>query len=191
MSINQQDSPPVEPTYPDAATPQPAKSGTNGLAIAGFILAFLLAPIGFILSVIGLIQAGRRRQKGKGLAIAGIIVSLALVVGGGAVVYVVGSKVSTLVDPGCTTGKAAITDNTAKVSDPASIKEGLKATVDGLSSAAAKASHDNVRNAMTALSDDYSKLLQAVESGTAPASIARRLASSDASASTSSRLRPR
>ena len=40
--------------------------------------------------------------------------------------------------------------------------------IDGLKSAASKATHDDVRNAMTALADDYTKLLTAINTATAP-----------------------
>ena len=49
---------------------------TNVMAIVGFIFAFLLPLVGFILSIIGLVQINKKGQKGKGLAIAGIIVSV-------------------------------------------------------------------------------------------------------------------
>ncbi len=49
---------------------------TNAMAIVGFIFAFLLPLIGLILSIIGLVQINKKGQKGKGLAIAGIIVSV-------------------------------------------------------------------------------------------------------------------
>jgi hypothetical protein len=160
---------------PSLGAPAPApQQGTNGLAIAGLILAFVIAPIGFILSLIGLIQAKQRRQKGKGLAITGIIVSvLAIVIGVTTVVVVmatVGKNVSTIADPGCTTGKTALLDNESKTSssDPATLKEGLQSTIDGLNSAAAKAKHDNVRNTAKAVSNDYSQLLQALNTGTQP-----------------------
>jgi hypothetical protein len=155
--------PPVPPA-------PPAKAGTNGVAIAGFVLAFLIAPIGLILSIIGLVTASRSGQKGKGLAIGGIVVALLLSISGIVIVATVGNKVATLVDPGCTTGKAAIVDNASKLSgsDPAVIKSGFQATVDGLTSAASQAKHDNVRAAMTALRDDYQKLLDAITSGTQP-----------------------
>jgi len=54
--------------------PQPAK--TNGLAIAGFVLSILLSLVGLILSIIALIQINNSNgtQKGKGLAIAGIVI---------------------------------------------------------------------------------------------------------------------
>ncbi|MDQ6602301.1 MAG: DUF4190 domain-containing protein [Chloroflexota bacterium] len=54
--------------------PQPAK--TNGLAIAGFVLSFFISLVGLILSIIALVQinGSNGRQKGKGFAIAGIII---------------------------------------------------------------------------------------------------------------------
>ena len=54
--------------------PPPAK--TNGLAIAGFVLSFLVSLVGLILSIIALTQinGSNGTQKGKGLAIAGIII---------------------------------------------------------------------------------------------------------------------
>lgn len=47
----------------------------NNLAIAGFVLAFFLPPIGFILAAVSLWQVTSRRQKGTGLAIAALIIS--------------------------------------------------------------------------------------------------------------------
>jgi hypothetical protein len=51
---------------------------TNGLAIAGFICAFLFSLVGLILSIIALSQINKSNgmQKGKGLATAGIIISV-------------------------------------------------------------------------------------------------------------------
>jgi hypothetical protein len=176
MSINQQNLPPAgPPPYggppyggPPMPPVQPPKS-TSGVAIAGFILAFLIAPLGLILSIVGLVQTGGGRRKGKGLAIAGVVISLLLIIGSGALILAVGNKVATLADPGCTTGKAAILDNADKLSSQDTIKDGLQATITGLASAQAKAKHDNVRNAMKALDDDYTQLLSAVTNGTQPA----------------------
>ena len=60
---------------------------TNGLCIAGFVLAmlsFITAGItslfGLVLSIIGLISSSKKKQKGKGMAIAGIIVSALFIV---------------------------------------------------------------------------------------------------------------
>jgi hypothetical protein len=148
----------------------PQQQGTNGLSIAGLVLAFIIAPVGFILSIIGLVQAGKRGQKGKGLALAGIIVSLVLMIGSGVLVAAAASKVTKLADPGCTTGKSAVLDNQSKVSNPDTIKDGLTATIAGLNSAASKAKHDDVRDAMKALADDYSQMLNAINTATPPSS---------------------
>jgi len=48
---------------------------TNVLAITGLVLAFFLPLIGLVVSIVGLIQINKKKQKGKGLAIAGIIIS--------------------------------------------------------------------------------------------------------------------
>jgi hypothetical protein len=53
---------------------------TNGLAIAGFVLSMLGCgfPVGLILSAVALGQFNKNpNQKGKGLAIAGLVVSIA------------------------------------------------------------------------------------------------------------------
>lgn len=50
-------------------------NGTNGMAITGFVLAFFLPLIGLILSIVGLSQLKKKNQSGKGLAIAGIVIS--------------------------------------------------------------------------------------------------------------------
>jgi uncharacterized membrane protein YdjX (TVP38/TMEM64 family) len=51
---------------------------TNGLAIAGFVTALACcSPVGIILSAIGLSQINKDpSQKGKGLAMAGLIVGI-------------------------------------------------------------------------------------------------------------------
>ncbi len=49
---------------------------TNVLAILGFVFAFILPLIGLILSSVGLSRVKTRNLKGKGLAVAGIILSL-------------------------------------------------------------------------------------------------------------------
>ena len=80
--------PPQGPAYPQGASypPQgpayPPQGGYpyqdrpwNTLCIVGFVLAFLIPPIGLILSIIALVQINRSGEKSKGLSIAGIIVS--------------------------------------------------------------------------------------------------------------------
>ena len=76
---------PSSPQEPQASQPpysqqtyQGAPSKTNGLAITGFVLAFLLQLIGLILSIIGLVKAKNYGGNGQGLAIAGIVISVIL-----------------------------------------------------------------------------------------------------------------
>lgn len=75
------------------SVPPEANQKYNGLAIAGFICSFLVSLPGLILSIVGLNQIKKQGGKGKGLAIAGIIISavgmviqvilvIALIIGG-------------------------------------------------------------------------------------------------------------
>ena len=151
---------PVPPGPPQFV--QPAPQPSNGIAIAGLILAFLLPPIGVILSIIGLAKSGRAGRRG--VAVAGLVIGIVLTLGAvGGIIYAV-SQVSAL-DPGCGTAQSAVTDNAGKISSPATLQEGVQATIDGLGTAESKATHDNVRNAIKALKDDYSQLLAAANGG--------------------------
>ena len=170
MSLDEQLPPPSEPQgqqgqqgqqgYPAA----PPQQSTSGLAIAGFILAILIAPLGFILSLIAVFKTGKGRRKGRGLAIAGIIISVLIIAGVSSLVAVIAN--STVADPGCTAGKTAILNG---ASNPDA--KSLQTTIDGLNAAAAKAKHDNVRSSMKALADVYTQLLNATQTGNVPAGI--------------------
>ncbi len=46
---------------------------TNALAVIGLVSAFFVPLIGLVLSVVGLAQINKKKEKGKGLAVAGII----------------------------------------------------------------------------------------------------------------------
>ena len=63
-------------TTPSAQSPTRAPTQDNSTAIIGFVLAFLFAPLGLIFSVAGLKKARQLGGVGKGLAIAGLIVSI-------------------------------------------------------------------------------------------------------------------
>lgn len=49
---------------------------TNGMAITGFVCSFFFPLLGLIFSAIGLGQIRRRGGRGKGLAIAGLVISI-------------------------------------------------------------------------------------------------------------------
>ena len=75
--------PAPQPPYPGYTPPQgmPQASQTNGLAIGSFICGlvgcFAITPlIGLILGFLGLKDAGKKGGSGRGLAIAGILLSL-------------------------------------------------------------------------------------------------------------------
>lgn len=74
------------PAQPTGYTPAPAAK-TNTLAIVGLILAFVVSLGGLIVSLIALNQIKQTGEGGRGLALAGVIISaIGLVIG---VLYVI------------------------------------------------------------------------------------------------------
>jgi hypothetical protein len=57
---------------------QPQK--TNTMAILGLVFAFVFSPLGIVFSAIGLKQVKERREGGRGLALAGLILSIVFVI---------------------------------------------------------------------------------------------------------------
>ena len=53
------------------------KKNTNGFAIAGFVCSFFFAILGFIFSIVGLSNSDKLNGSGKGLAVAGLCISIA------------------------------------------------------------------------------------------------------------------
>ena len=51
------------------------QNGGNGMAVAGFICAFLVPLLGWIFGGIGLSRSDKRNGKGKSLSIAAIVIS--------------------------------------------------------------------------------------------------------------------
>lgn len=75
---------PVQPTNPYYVAPQPPQPPYNGMSIAGFVLSCvsmvlccfpITAIIGLILSIVSLPQMTKTGDRGKGLAIAGLILN--------------------------------------------------------------------------------------------------------------------
>jgi peptidyl-prolyl cis-trans isomerase B (cyclophilin B) len=58
----------------------PPPTGTNGLAIASLICAFLFAPLGILFGHLSLAQIKRTGEQGHGLALAGLILGYVLTV---------------------------------------------------------------------------------------------------------------
>ena len=60
---------------------QPVQGNGNGFAIAGFVLAFFVPILGIIFSSIGLSKSKNLpNNAGKGLAIAGLVISIVMIV---------------------------------------------------------------------------------------------------------------
>jgi hypothetical protein len=79
-------------------------------------------------------------------------------------------------DPGCIKGKAVIiASDSAPHSDEASTRKSIGETISGLKDAAAKAKNTTVRDAMTALADDYSQLLAGMDTGNIPNDLTARV----------------
>ena len=62
--------------YSRQATDQAYPLSTNGFAIAGFVCAFILPILGIIFSAIAMKQIDERKEGGKGLAVAGLVISI-------------------------------------------------------------------------------------------------------------------
>ena len=57
----------------------PAYQKFNGMCIAGFVLSFFVSILGLIFSAVGYKQATDRNEGGRGLAIAGLILSIVFI----------------------------------------------------------------------------------------------------------------
>ena len=65
-----------QPQYQQPYQQQYSEKRSNSYAIAGFVLAFFFALLGLIFSIIGLRKVDECGGSGKGLAIAGIVLSI-------------------------------------------------------------------------------------------------------------------
>jgi len=68
-----------QPAWPQPGSPyeQPTKSGTNGFAIAALVFGILpICFLGIIFAIVALVQTSKSGQKGKGMAIAGLVLSV-------------------------------------------------------------------------------------------------------------------
>lgn len=148
---------------------QPAPSPTtSGLAIAGLVLSVLLFPVGFVISLIALFTTSKNGQRGRGLAVLGLVISL-LITGGVVVIFSVVKdnfqNISTIADPGCVKGKEIILENGDLGGGEDQMKVKLRAMISGMDSAAAAARNADVRAAMKALGEDYRLLQEAALGG--------------------------
>lgn len=97
---------PYEQGYNQYQYQPPQKKGENGMAIAGLVLAFFFPLVGLILSCLGLKQSKTMDDEGKGISIAGIVISsiglvvyLALIIYAIIAVAMAATLAGTLSDP--------------------------------------------------------------------------------------------
>jgi hypothetical protein len=131
-----------------------------------------------VLSLIAFFTTGKGRKKGRGLAVAGLVLSLMIMGAGGVLFATVFQNAKTLADPGCTQGKTVLLDNAdlGGSDDTTLMKAKLDTLISGLDDAAASARDDGVREAMGALRDDYRQLLQGLRTGQMPAGLTTKVA---------------
>jgi peptidyl-prolyl cis-trans isomerase B (cyclophilin B) len=67
--------PPYGSPYGPGPYPYPPPAQTNGMAVASLICAFLFAPLGIVFGHISLSQIKRTGEEGRGLAVAGLVIS--------------------------------------------------------------------------------------------------------------------
>ncbi|MGN1077681.1 MAG: zinc-ribbon domain-containing protein [Candidatus Gallimonas sp.] len=89
------------PQYnPQCAAPQQVQHHTNTLAIVGFVLSFFCAIAGLICSIIGFQKSKELDGEGRGLATAGIAISVAaMVIGLITSIIIITYYVPVLIDP--------------------------------------------------------------------------------------------
>jgi hypothetical protein len=118
---------PPPPTYP-AEQPAYGQSGyqpqkTNTMAILGLVFAFVFSPLGVVFSAIGLKQIKERREGGRGLALAGLIISILSIVVGILLVVLFATVLAPAVEKAAQSEAAvsASTDPGAPAEDPTGV----------------------------------------------------------------------
>ncbi|MBD0292852.1 MAG: DUF4190 domain-containing protein [Jiangellaceae bacterium] len=120
--------PPAQPAAPPVAYAPPQHQQTNGFAIASLLFGIIGGvPLAVIFGIVALVQIPKKRQKGRGLAIAGLVLAgvwTLLIVA--AVVLVVATSADRDVDTGEITEPGDVSAFSLEVGD---CVNGLDATV--------------------------------------------------------------
>lgn len=126
----------------------PPQDPKNGFAIAGLILFFTVV-LGLIFSILGLVKSGKIGGKGRGLAVAGLILSILAGVGWG--VLIAAAANSTQLDPGCRTAENSFRSMQSKL-----LADGTKLQTDGGNQA-------TLQSDLTLLSTDLTNMKSALD----------------------------
>lgn len=87
---------PRPPSYGAAPQPPAPTRGTNTMAILALVFAFVFSPLGIVFGIIGRKQTARTGEGGRGLATAGLILSIVFLVIGIATAVLVGVLAATI-----------------------------------------------------------------------------------------------
>jgi hypothetical protein len=160
----------------------PPQKQSNGMAVAGFVLAFLVWPLGLIFSIIALVRSGKVGGVGRKLAIAGLIISI--VVGAGSIALIATQvSNSTAIDPGCTSAESSLSvldpklssvesqistdadagDTDAVRTDLTNMVTYLQTAQTDLNHSESVAVHSQVKTQITAVNGDLSSLITAFQ----------------------------
>ena len=152
------------PTLPPCDMPAPpppsavAPPNVNVLAIVGFIASFFFALVGIICSAVALRQIARTGERGRGLAIGGIVV--------GALGIVVTALVTVLITVGATSaatsgGRTSMGFSSSSSKDCARLEEAATTTfneLQGADSIKGAAEVDGVAAKLTTMAGDFRKV---------------------------------
>lgn len=152
---------PVPPAY-GYGFPPPRPTVISAVAIVALCL-FWVPVVGLVLSIVGMVKTAKGKARGRGLAIAALVLSI--LVTGAAVVFgaAIASKPSAL-DPGCTRGKTAVLEQSkqidadSKKGDTSAVQSDLTTLVNDLAKAASEAKRSDVRSTVQAVHDDYAAI---------------------------------
>ena len=153
------------PAYqPDQPPPAAPKQG-NGFAVAALIFGIIGGSLlGLIFGFIGLSKS-KQTGTGKGMSIAGIILSALWLIATVALVAVFFMAANKQDDPGCVAYRSIV--DSPSIADPTAFG-GIS---DQLRDAAAKSEDADAKAAIGVLADDFDKLVAAIESGELPADL--------------------
>jgi peptidyl-prolyl cis-trans isomerase B (cyclophilin B) len=138
-----QSAPPQEYAGQQPAYGQPSyqPQKTNTMAILGLVFAFIFSPLGIVFSAIGLKQIKERRESGRGLALAGLIISIISIVLGILLVVLMATVLAPAVEKAAQSQAAAASAGEAGT-EPAADANGVVAACETIVPAVVKLDSD-------------------------------------------------
>jgi hypothetical protein len=190
-------SPDQQPAYGQPGY-QPPK--TNTMAILGLVFAFVFSPLGVVFSAIGLKQIKERREGGRGLALAGLIISIISIVLGILLVVLFATVLAPAVQKAAQSESAAsassaggasaddakgvvaacqvivpavvnLQSDLSTVETPEDYASVMGSLRTTIEAAAGQTTDQSFVTHVQALSDDFQKAIDAVSAGQDPASL--------------------